>query len=139
MTHVETATVLKQTTVQPAKRRQRNRLRTPPFDQRTRYGRRYRHYIKLFRERVGAGVSDALVVAKIEHAARLMALAEQASAKALRNDPSVTLDEVIRLQRSADLAVRKLDLDGKPPAGTAVKPTSQPPLASYLAGKGDSA
>jgi hypothetical protein len=47
----------------------------------------------------------------IERAAQLQALAEEARARALRGDPKVTLDDVVRLNRLAEHAVRALRLD----------------------------
>jgi hypothetical protein len=41
----------------------------------------------------------------------LQALAEEARARALRSDPKVTLDDVVRLNRLAEHAVRALHLD----------------------------
>jgi hypothetical protein len=64
-----------------------------------------------YRARLGAAAADPVVTAAIEKAARLTALAEQAAARALRADPKVTLDDVVRLTRLADLSVRALHLD----------------------------
>jgi hypothetical protein len=54
---------------------------------------------------------DPLLLAAIERAAQLQALAEQAAARALRADPKVAYDDVVRLSRLADHAVRRLRLD----------------------------
>ena len=51
------------------------------------------------------------MAASIEKAARLTGLAEDAAARAARGDPRITLDDLVRLQRLADLTVRRLRLD----------------------------
>ena len=69
------------------------------------------------------------MLAMIEKAARLAALSEDASAKALNADPRVDMDTLVRLNRLADLAVRRLHLDRHRPAA----PTQS--LQAYLNGK----
>jgi hypothetical protein len=66
-----------------------------------------------------------LLLSAIDRAAQLQALAEQAAARALRADPKVSLDDLVRLQRLADISVRRLRLDQRQ-----TKP--QPTLADYL-------
>jgi hypothetical protein len=108
------------------RRRGGNRKLPTPFDRRTRVGRRTAELVALFRQRVGADVaSDPVATVAIERAAQLTALAEAASARALRADPKISLDDVVRLSRAADLAVRRL-LDRRE-----VKPAA-PSLAEYL-------
>src|SRR5262245_31920594 len=93
----------------------RRNKRTPrppqPFDKRTGAGRRAHVLANHFRQRLGAVADDPVVSAAIERAAQLQALAEAARARALRADPKVTLDDVVRLTRLADLSVRRLHLD----------------------------
>jgi hypothetical protein len=60
----------------------------------------------------------------IERAATLQALAEDAAARALRGDPKVAYDDVVRLSRLADISVRRLRLDRHN--------TPQPKLSDYL-------
>jgi len=108
----------------PVKRRRPRPGR--PFDKRTRTGRRTAELAVHFRARLGvADAGDPLLLAQIEHAARLVALSEAASARALRADPDISLDDVVRLQRLADQSVRRLRLDRH-------KPPSAPGLADYL-------
>jgi hypothetical protein len=88
-------------------------------DMRFAIGRRIKQLTATFRERVGLGADpDPVLLAAVEKAARLTALAEDASARALRADPKVTLDDVVRLTRLADISVRRLNLDRhKAPSG----------------------
>lgn len=107
----------------------RRNKRTPrppqPFDKRTGAGRRAHVLANHFRQRLGAVADDPVVSAAIERAAQLQALAEAARARALRADPKVTLDDVVRLNRLAEFAVRSLRLDRN-------NATRQPTLADYL-------
>jgi hypothetical protein len=89
----------------------RGRKLPTPFDRRTRVGRRTAALADIFRERIGVDAADPILNAAVERAAQLMALSEAAAARALRADPSVTLDDVVRLSRAADQAVRRLQLD----------------------------
>jgi hypothetical protein len=70
------------------------------------------------------------MLAMIEKAARLAALSEDASAKALNADPRVDMDTLVRLNRLADLALRRLHLDRHRAA--------QPSLSEYLGRNGNS-
>ena len=76
-------------------------------------GRRATKLASIYRERLGLTADDAdpVLLDAVERAARLTALAEDASARAVRGDPQITLDDVVRLQRVSDLAVRRLHLD----------------------------
>jgi hypothetical protein len=126
MTSVDTA-------VSPPRRRKRGPK--PPrhvFDRRTRVGRRSVELAKAFRERLGG--SDPVMLAMIEKAARLVALSEDASARALNADPRVDMDTLVRLNRLADLALRRLHLDRYRPA-----PPAQPSLSQYLGQRNDNA
>lgn len=119
MTHVDA-------TVPPIHRRHRGPKPRQPFDKRTLIGRRAVTLAATYRARLGAAAADPVVTAAIEKAARLTALAESAAARALRADPRVTLDDVVRLTRLADVSVRRLHLDRH-------NATQAPTLASYLA------
>jgi hypothetical protein len=100
------------------------------IDKRLAIGRRIKQLTATFRARVGFDVDqDPVLLTAIDKAAQLTALAEDAAARALRADPKVTLDDVVRLTRLADLSVRRLHLDRHN--------TKQPPsLADYLAAHG---
>jgi hypothetical protein len=100
-------------------------------DHRYAAGRRILTLTTILRQRVGIDEAnpDPLLEAAVEKAARLMALAEDASARALRADPKVSLDDVVRLQRMSDLALRRLRLDQH-------RAPTEPSLADYLRGHG---
>jgi hypothetical protein len=101
------------------------------IDKRFVIGRRYAQLTATFRARVGPDVDqDPVLLAAVEKAARLTALAEDAAARALRADPKVTLDDVVRLTRLADLSVRRLRLDQR-------NATPQPSLSDYLRVRGE--
>jgi hypothetical protein len=109
----------------PVKRRHRP---GQPFDRRTRPGRRTSQLAAIFRQRLKVGDdADPLLLAEIERAAQTVALAEAASARALRGDRTIALDDVVRLQRLADLLQRRLGLLDRTPA------PSVPTLQQYLA------
>ena len=96
------------------------------IDKRLVLGRRVFELVDVFRTRVGLDVDqDPVLLAAVEKAARLTALAEDAAARATRADPKVTLDDVVRLTRLADISVRRLHLDRH----VAQRP---PTLAEYL-------
>jgi hypothetical protein len=100
-----------------AVRRSRHGMRARvSVDMRLAIGRRIKELTAVFRARVGldAADPDPVLLAAVERAARLQALAEDAAAKATRADPKVTLDDVVRLTRLADISVRRLQLDRKP-------------------------
>jgi hypothetical protein len=118
------------TRVSPAKPKPNKRRARVSIDKRFAIGRRIKQLTATFRARVGFDVDqDPVLLTAIDKAARLTALAEDASARALRADPKVTLDDVVRLTRLADLSVRRLHLDRHN--------TKQPPsLTDYLAARG---
>ena len=111
----------------------RNKKRAPAkIDGRFVLGKRITQLVALYRERLNATGPDAdpVLLAAIERAARLTALAEDASARAVRGDPNIALDDVVRISRTADLAVRRLHLDC---------PKSKPSvdLSAYIAARGE--
>ena len=72
----------------------------------------------------GPEAVDAATLAAVKRAAELMVVAERARAAALRGEAD--LDNLVRVERLSELAVRRLHLDCKRgPAG--------PTLAEYLA------
>jgi hypothetical protein len=111
MTHIDA-------TVPPIHRRHRGPKPRQPFDKRTLLGRRVVELAATFCARLGEDASDPILQVQIERAARLVAYSEQLSAKALRADPAVSPDDVIRASRAADHAMRGLRLDRhKAPSG----------------------
>jgi hypothetical protein len=114
----------------PTKPKRNQRRARVQIDKRFAIGR----HIKLeatYAERVGLDKTDPdpMLRAAVQKAAMLATLAEDAAAKATRADPKVSLDDVIRLGRMADLAVRRLRLDQR-------NNTKQATLSSYLAARG---
>ena len=112
--------------------RRNHRRAKRPFDGRTAQGKRVAELVEAFSAKLGASAGDVVVSAAISKDARLCALSEDAQAKALMADPRITIDEVVRLARAADLAVRRLHLDR-------LKQTEGPTLAEVLrehAGRG---
>jgi hypothetical protein len=118
------------TRVKSAKPKQ-NKRRAPVQVDRFAVGRRIKLLTAAFRERAGLDVSDPdpVLLAAVEKAARLTALAEDAAARATRADPKVSLDDVVRMTRLADLSVRRLHLDRR-------NTKQQPSLADYLRADG---
>jgi hypothetical protein len=124
---VESAAV---TRTAPARPKPNKRRAHVQIDKRYAIGRRVKQLVATFRERLGLeGNPDLLLLAAIERAAQLQALAEQAAARALRGDAQVAYDDVVRLSRLAEHAVRKLHLDRH---NTKQAPT----LSDYLAARG---
>jgi hypothetical protein len=123
MTHIDTVMV-------NVRRRRRRRKPPQPFDKRTGPGRRAAMLAAHFRQRLGPIADDPVTAGAIERAAQLQALAEAARARALRADPLVSLDDVVRLHRLSEFAVRALRLDRNN-----MKQTT-PSLSTYLAARG---
>ena len=107
----------------------RRNKRTPkprqPFDKRTLLGRRVVELAATFSARLGEDAGDPILQVQVERAARLVAFSEQLSARALRADPAVCPDDVIRASRAADHAMRRLNLDRH-------KASSGPTLADII-------
>jgi hypothetical protein len=100
------------------RRRRRGPKPRQPFDKRTLLGRRVVALAATFCARLGEDASDPILQVQVERAARLVAFSEQLSARALRADPAVCPDDVIRASRAADHAMRRLNLDRhKAPSG----------------------
>jgi hypothetical protein len=97
---VESATV---TRTAPAKPKPNKRRARVSIDKRFTFGRRVKEVTLTFRARLSLDVDpDPLLLTAIERAEQLQALAEQAAARALRADPKVAYDDVVRLNRLAD-------------------------------------
>ena len=81
----------------PAKPKPNKRRAPVQIDRRFAIGRRIDLLATTFRERVGLDEADPdpVLLAAVEKAARLTALAEDAAARATRADPKVTLDDVV--------------------------------------------
>jgi hypothetical protein len=125
-TPAESVSVTPVTSAKPKPNKRRARV---AIDKRFAVGRRIKELTATFRERLGFDANpDPLLLTAIERAAQLQALAEQAAARALRADPKVAYDDVVRLSRLADHAVRRLRLDRNN--------TKQPSLSEYLAARG---
>jgi hypothetical protein len=97
--------------VPPIRRRHRGPKPREPFDKRTLLGRRVVELAATFSTRLGEDAGDPILQVQVERAARLVAFSEQLSARALRADPAVCPDDVIRASRAADHAMRRLNLD----------------------------
>ena len=95
----------------PAKLKPNKRRSLVRIDRRYALGRRVTQLESVFRQRLGDAALDPIVDTAVRRAAEVTALAEEASARALRNDPRVSLDDVVRLQRTAAMAVHRLHLD----------------------------
>jgi hypothetical protein len=101
------------------------RLRTvESLDGRTVAARRARKLADGFQNELG-GTSTATQRLAIERAAVLVALAEDAKARRLVGDPTVSLDDVVRIDNAAARAVRALGIKA---AGAPNPPT----LADHL-------
>ena len=116
-------------TVRPTRNGRRARVQ---IDRRFVLGKRIAQLATTFRERVGLDEADPdpVLLAACEKAARLTGLAEDAAARAARGDPKISLDDVVRLTRLADLSVRRLRLDER-------NTKQQPSLADYLRSDGE--
>jgi hypothetical protein len=96
------------------------------IDRRTKAARRAEELADMYRAKLGAAADDPMMAHNIAKASRLLALAEAEQAKALNSDLDADLDLLVKLNRLADAAVRRLKLDErKQPAG--------PSLMQYLA------
>jgi hypothetical protein len=74
-----------------------------------------------------------LQAAAVRKAAELTALAEHARAARLRGDTSVTLDDVVRLDRLAEQSVRRLGLDHRREPAETLPPLRERLLAQMPA------
>lgn len=119
--------------VTPAKHKPNKRRARVSVDKRYAIGRRIKRFTAVYRERLRLGADpDPVLLAAVDKAAQLTALAEDAAARALRADPKVTLDDVVRLTRLADLSVRRLHLDRRN------RSQASPTLSDYLSARSGS-
>jgi hypothetical protein len=87
--------------------------------------------VKQFRAELGAEADHPITADAIRRAAETQALAEMLRARALRGDPNVSIDDTLRLTRTAEAMTRRLRLDRhKQPAAT-------PTLQQYLSQRRD--
>ena len=114
----------------PTKRKRKPWHKPPrhPYDRRTLLGRRITGLAETFRRRIGFEevAADPVLAAAVERAARLTRWPRSLSARALRGDQAVSADDVVRMSRLADQAVRRLHLDRHKPQQAGVS------LADYL-------
>jgi hypothetical protein len=88
--------------------------------------------VKLFRAELGADADHPITADAIRSAAETQALAEMLRARALRGDPNVSIDDTLRLTRTAEAMTRRLHLDRR---NTKQQPT--PSLQQYLGRRHD--
>lgn len=97
----------------PKPRRSRKRTLTT-VDRRTRVWKRIAELTALFTAALGGAEATPIRRMKIEQAAQLAALAEIARGRFMRNGDG-TVDDIVRLERKADGAVRALGIvESKP-------------------------
>lgn len=78
---------------------------------RTGLGKRIRRFAQNLALRLGGwSALSELQVAAVRRAAELAILAQDARRRALTDDPSVTLDDLVRLDAAADRALRRLSM-----------------------------
>jgi hypothetical protein len=117
-----------------ASRRNRHGMKAVAvIDKRRSNGKRYKALAATFRQRVGFDESnpDLVLATAIHRAAMLQVLAEDVAARAMKADPHISLDDVVRLARLSEIAVRRLRLDER-------KQPTPPSLSAYLQQRGES-
>lgn len=97
------------------------------LDGRTVAARRAAALTETFAAEFGAELTPAQRI-RVETAAALSAIAEDAQTRRLAGDASITLDDLVRAVSAARRAVRDLGLDRK-------RPPSGPTLSEYLASR----
>jgi hypothetical protein len=101
------------------------------LDKRFAIGKRVTELVAIFRQRLGPDADDPLMQTAIERTAETIALSEQVRARVLRGDLTVSIDDALRLSRSAEAMTKRLCLDRhKQPAAT-------PSLQQYLGQRQD--
>ena len=114
----------------------RKRVRTKSDHARVRLDRRFAiakrvtELEAIFRERLGTDANDVVTAAAITRCAETIALSEQIRARALRGDPTASVDDALRLSRTAEAMTRRLIDRHK-----AAPPTQS--LAQYLGRRRD--
>ena len=92
----------------------RRRIRTKSdharvrLDRRFAIGKRVTELEAIFRERLGADANDVVTAAAITRCAETIALSEQVRARALRGVPGASVDDALRLSRTAEAMTRRL-------------------------------
>lgn len=99
------------------------------LDGRTRAAKRARELAAGFEAELG-GVLTAGQRLAVERAAQLVALAEDARARRLGGDMTVTLEDLVRIDNSASRAVRQLGIQS-----AAAAPAPPPSLRDYVAAR----
>src|ERR1700704_3481460 len=95
-------------------RRRKLRLRTSAdLDRRTAAGKRAAELVATFTAALGGQLSSEQALA-VSRAAALLALSEDATARRLGGDLSVSLDDVVRLASAARRATRDLGVKDRP-------------------------
>src|SRR4051794_39049274 len=97
---------------EPVPRSKTRLLTLGHLDRRTRAARRAREIAADFAAEIGGTLSVAKRAA-VEQAAVLTALAEDAASRRLGGAVDVSLEDTVRLARVAQLAVRRLGLNGR--------------------------
>jgi hypothetical protein len=72
---------------------------------------RARALAQLYASRLGEAASDPIVARTIQKAAELQALADELRQRRLKGDEGVSPDDIVRLDRLADISVKRLQLD----------------------------
>jgi hypothetical protein len=115
----------------PARPRPNKRKAKVRIDKRYALGRRVKALVATFRERLGPDADDPVTQTAIWRTAETIALSEQLRGQLLRGVPGISVDDALRLTRTAEAMTRRLHLDRhKQPAPT-------PSLQQYLGQRQD--
>jgi hypothetical protein len=110
-------------------RRHRARHRTVrDLDKRSRAGRRAAQLMRQFEAALGGNLTEGQKLA-CSRAAVMTAIAEDARVRRLNGDTTILLDDLVRLDHTAERAVKALGIKSEP-----AKP-NEPSLEQYLAAK----
>jgi len=83
----------------------------PKIDGRLAPAKRAKTLVAQWVEQLGIETADAAMLARLRRAAELVVVAEVARANALRGTGDAGLDNLVRLERLAEIAVRRLGID----------------------------
>jgi hypothetical protein len=117
------------TRVIPTKPKPNKKRARVQVDYRYAIGRRVKELVDVFRARIGADADDLVLSTAIRRCAETIALSEQVRAQALRGVPGASVDDALRLSRSAEAMTRRL-IDRRNTK------QQQPSLIDYLAMRG---
>jgi hypothetical protein len=92
----------------PANRKRATPVRTSWVSRRTRAGRRIQHLIDTYQAALADRELSPALLLKVEMAAEASVVAEDARARFLNGDASITLDNLVRADRRAASAVAAL-------------------------------